>query len=40
MIAIFDFDTEKIIYQIKIHKSTGKIVKIDPSKNFFAETKY
>ena len=36
MIAIFDFDTEKIISQIKIHKSTGKIVKIDPSKNFFA----
>ena len=36
MIAIFDFDTEKIISQTKIHKSVGKIVKIDPSKNFFA----
>ena len=36
MIAIFDFDTEKIVSQIKIHKSVGKIVKIDPSKNFFA----
>ena len=36
MITIFDFDTEKIINQIKIHKAAGKIVKIDPSKNFFA----
>ena len=36
MIIIFDFDTEKIINQIKIHKAVGKIVKIDPSKNFFA----
>ena len=36
MIAIFDLDTEKIINQIKIHKAAGKIVKIDPSKNFFA----
>ena len=36
MIAIFDFDTEKILSQIKIHKASGKIVKIDPSKNFFA----
>ena len=36
MIMIFDFDTEKIISQIKIHKAMGKIVKIDPSKNFFA----
>ena len=36
MITIFDFDTEKIISQIKIHKAVGKIVKIDPSKNFFA----
>ena len=36
MIAIFDFDTEKIVSQIKIHKAIGKIVKIDPSKNFFA----
>ena len=36
MIAIFDFDTEKIVSQIKIHKAMGKIVKIDPSKNFFA----
>ena len=36
MITIFDFDTEKILSQIKIHKASGKIVKIDPSKNFFA----
>ena len=36
MITIFDFDTEKIINQIKIHKASGKIVKIDPSNNFFA----
>jgi WD40 repeat protein len=36
LIAIFDFDTEKIVSQIKIHKAVGKIVKIDPSKNFFA----
>ena len=36
MITIFDFDTEKILNQIKIHKAVGKIVKIDPSKNFFA----
>ena len=36
MITIFDFDTEKIVSQIKIHKAVGKIVKIDPSKNFFA----
>ena len=36
MITIFDFDTEKIISQIKIHKAVGKIVKIDPSRNFFA----
>ena len=36
MITIFDFDTEKIVNQIKIHKAVGKIVKIDPSKNFFA----
>ena len=36
MIMIFDFDTEKIISQIKIHKAMGKIVKIDPSKTFFA----
>ena len=36
MITIFDFDTEKILNQIKIHKAAGKIVKIDPSNNFFA----
>ena len=36
MIKIFDFDTEKILYEIKIHKAAGKIVKIDPSYNFFA----
>ena len=36
MITIFDFDTEKILSQIKIHKAAGKIVKIDPSNNFFA----
>ena len=36
LIAIFDFDTEKIVSQIKIHKAVGKIVKIDPSKNFLA----
>ena len=36
MITIFDIDTEKILSQIKIHKAAGKIVKIDPSKNFFA----
>ena len=36
LIAIFDFDTEKIVSQIKIHKAVGKIVNIDPSKNFFA----
>ena len=36
MITIFDYDTEKIINQIKIHKAVGKIVKIDPSRNFFA----
>ena len=36
MIKIFDFDTEKVLYEIKIHKAAGKIVKIDPSNNFFA----
>ena len=36
MITIFDFDTEKIVNQIKIHKAVGKTVKINPSKNFFA----
>ena len=36
MIIIFDFDTTKIITQIKIHKTVGRIVKIDPSNNFFA----
>ena len=36
MITIFDFDTEKVLSQIKIHKAAGKMVKIDPSNNFFA----